>query len=221
MQACREAKEEGLRLQLPYISTPYYWEGKKCSSLQYIVPGEDILWLLCHPNLDYKHIAPLVCGKCDGKDSNGDSWGLCDQHYPFHIAKAIAISDHTWEAIVDEDDLGWSSMGSMQVSLFYHTSAPQFCIVTGDIDNTVKGHDLVFIEPTIAPCMLSLLSVPSRVPVDTDTWASLGKDRVEEWKKFKARRCAEIERNHMYNSLDFQDWSIPDIRYVEARSVMR
>jgi len=112
-------------------------------------------------------------------------------------------------------------MGSMHVSLSLRTLAQQLYIVTGDINKTVKGHNLVFIEPTTAPRMLSLLSIPSRVPVDTDTWASLGRDRVEEWKKFKARRCAEIERNHEYDSLGFQDWSIPDIRYVEARSVMR
>jgi hypothetical protein len=212
MQACKEAREECLSLNLPYfyaaddINDLDDDPGAKGKSAidrpkQYYNPSNDILYMaeVGAGSLPRIRTVKSYCGIC-GKhtDFGGTHFVQCSCQIPRQRLRGLAIVDSNWIDPSPGRGHNWdsSSMGSRRAgscSLAYtYNSVPEIYIVVGD-PIAMNDRDVMFVEPRLSPSSHyhgSGLYSNAEYRALPYKWSEMAARRMKLMEDFKAKRAA-------------------------------
>lgn len=211
MQACREARAEGLNLKLPY-----YKLRPKDDRRYYVNYDQDIFWL---PREVFSGDlgVPLYCSRCElHLDDNTPA-----ASEPISVpCRCLSRTQHGPAAVVmNMHQLGILERDIEKAMEFFfrgHAFRKIYIAVVGG--NTGKGErNVLFREPRHSPNKDFLFA---------DTWRVVAKDKMKLLELFKTKllqeREAFIESGMSVPSMaEISCWVIPTIEYVEAHSTRK
>ncbi|KAE8440820.1 hypothetical protein EG329_006552 [Mollisiaceae sp. DMI_Dod_QoI] len=224
MQVCREARDEGLKLKLPFyhVGPPSFVHRGIRNYMNY---DKDIIWV-AHGNTVRPEFIMFYCSQClpwPWPDSFAwqPRWPkqvprYCDlRGHNTHRVGGIAINYDEWKDPPLDEDGEWH----------FRTINPWWCygrvrslFIVVNHEEAIQDRDIVFVKPALSPYE----TLPGISPQHPErTWDALAEDKVNKMKRFERieRRKLEIEDGFCKEWMDktFPEWIAPSIRFVEAR----
>ena len=173
MQACREARSQGLKLQIPYYQISRHRELDPQDNRHYINLDVDTIWLR---ELTYiLDELQFYCGRCP-RHAVFPILGIepeCEcQHKP--RLRCLAIDLDRWEnpQEVERDNVVTWDAGLTDI--LGHLESPQELCIVVEASNAID-RDVIFIEPTKFPNKYPELSLDG-LPISTYLPRSLRRD---------------------------------------------
>lgn len=206
MQACREARDECLKLKLHFYHVNEYCHFNPKCIRNYINYDNDIIWIPDGDTFWPEHVK-VYCnvGYSQGNsvlDLDEERWEIqeCRSLGHGHRPRGLAVSHSKWKDPKDEQPGYWA--GSMEALWWYGGIPELYIVVNGDATN---DRDIVFVEPTDL-----VQRVLPEVVAPTDgaalSWKIMEERKVKTMEEFKAKRTRarweEMEGTMVYFSAE-------------------
>ncbi|KUJ23295.1 uncharacterized protein LY89DRAFT_777073 [Mollisia scopiformis] len=215
MQACKEAREEGLRLKLPYYRYTCGAPRGVLTSLEYYVNWDvDTFWV---PDIQLP--VEIVCSRCEPV-WNESPLSPCAQprliHHclcrPKHGLYALAMNASRWGEPGQTDFFTGRAIHTPVADLANYYSIQKLYIVI-NYTEPLTCRNIAFVEPTKQGPTLG-------EDVSTTTWHAMAEEKMALLEAYKARKILERQAKldageRVYSFDDFANWKVPSIEYVE------
>jgi hypothetical protein len=203
MQACREARNLGLALELSYFQVRAIASNDASPFGRYYLNYDaDIIWV---PDGDFPGNIDIFCSSCERLlIEMGVSLIRDPRKRPAckdeHRLGGLAISYTNWIEAVPregEGEEGWWRPGSMEAAWLYGNVREVLIVVNGEEAAASRHRDIVFAEPSFEPWRILPGQMAMHPNDRTDiSWETMARNQVAKMKVIKDAR-EKLRKNEM------------------------